>query len=312
MNKIIVPIGISASGKSTFASQYVEKNPNTIIVSRDSLRMSLFGYTEENLFRHYNVDNKNFYEREKIVTDFHTDQIWYALQKNFDVIADNTHLRRSHITAYKSFGVPLEIKVLEAKFNDASNRDVKRKKSVGDGVLVKQSKQFEKIVNSGILDEIETYNKDVVSIFQECRKKPNEFGKPECVIFDVDGTLSIKGDRDTYDYSKVHLDTINHSVGTIFKSLRNGFHGDTIICSGRDDVCLEETSNWLVNHKLYHEYIYLRKTGDTRKDWMIKAEFWKEIQNTYNIVSLIDDRDQVVRIGRRLGYDVHQVNYGDF
>ena len=150
MNKIIVPIGISASGKSTFASQYVEKNPNTIIVSRDSLRMSLFGYTEENLFRHYNVDNKNFYEREKLVTDFHTDQIWYALQKNFDVIADNTHLRRSHITAYKSFGVPLEIKVLEAKFNDASNRDVKRKKSVGDGVLVKQSKQFEKIVNFSV------------------------------------------------------------------------------------------------------------------------------------------------------------------
>ena len=56
----------------------------------------------------------------------------------------------------------------------------------------------------------------------------------------------------------------------------------------------------------------MRKAGDNRKDWKIKAELWNNIQQDFNIVAMIDDRDQVVHIGRRLGYTMIQVNYGDF
>lgn len=47
MSKIILTIGISGSGKSTWAHTQWKKDPlNTIIVNRDKIRELLFGYTE--------------------------------------------------------------------------------------------------------------------------------------------------------------------------------------------------------------------------------------------------------------------------
>jgi hypothetical protein len=35
---------------------------------------------------------------------------------------------------------------------------------------------------------------------------------PRAIIVDIDGTLAIKGDRDIFDYSKVHLDLPNKPI----------------------------------------------------------------------------------------------------
>ncbi len=56
----------------------------------------------------------------------------------------------------------------------------------------------------------------------------------------------------------------------------------------------------------------MRKTGDNRKDNIIKAELWREIQEKYNILAMFDDRNRVVDMARRLGYKVCQVAEGDF
>lgn len=35
---------------------------------------------------------------------------------------------------------------------------------------------------------------------------------PWCQIYDIDGTLALRGDRGPYEWDKVHLDNVNHPV----------------------------------------------------------------------------------------------------
>jgi predicted kinase len=127
MNKIIILVGISGSGKSTFAKGYVKNHRDTVIISRDTIRMSLFGFNEETYGDYYKDD---ITEREKIVTNFFNSQVRYALEKGLDVIADNTHLNTSYIYAYKQFGVPLEIRIFDTNVDVCIQRDFERTKCV--------------------------------------------------------------------------------------------------------------------------------------------------------------------------------------
>lgn len=43
MKKLIILVGISGSGKSTWATEYIQKNPDTLRINRDDIRKSLVG-----------------------------------------------------------------------------------------------------------------------------------------------------------------------------------------------------------------------------------------------------------------------------
>jgi len=59
--------------------------------------------------------------------------------------------------------------------------------------------------------------------------------------------------------------------------------------------------------------LHMRVTGDQRRHAVVKAEiFEREIRDRYRIVGVFDDRDQVVRMWRRLGLTVFQVAEGNF
>ena len=60
--------------------------------------------------------------------------------------------------------------------------------------------------------------------------------------------------------------------------------------------------------------IFMRKTGDKRKDSIVKKEIYENnILNRYNVTVWLDDRNQVVNMLRDdLNLNVWQVNNGDF
>jgi hypothetical protein len=59
--------------------------------------------------------------------------------------------------------------------------------------------------------------------------------------------------------------------------------------------------------------VFMRATGDQRKDSIIKQElFDRHILGKYNIKFVLDDRNQVVNMWRSLGLTVFQVAEGDF
>ena len=124
-------------------------------------------------------------------------------------------------------------------------------------------------------------------------------------IFDIDGTLAIRGDRDPFDYTRVGDDTLNKAVDICLYHLGEDYN--IIICSGREGICKAETEQWLHSNKIYYSELHMRKEGDYRADYIVKEEMWREIIKDNYIVGMFDDRLQVINHARKLGFTVFDV-----
>lgn len=303
--KITILCGVSASGKSTLAAE-MASNTNSVIISRDNIRAMLYGYTDSNIHSYYT--HPDMKSREKEVTKVSDIIIRKALREGKDVIADNTHLRSSYVNSYKNFGVKLYLSPVYIMLDRAFERDETRIKKVGKDIIGKQMSQFQKLATQfeRIFEELDEFNESIDYAYNCCQKAAYDPDKANCYIFDIDGTLAHRGTRSAYDYSKVLNDSIDLSVGAL--SVLVGLDTNLIICSGREDSCEIDTRIWLDNMQIPYTSLHMRATGDHRKDWIVKAEMWEQIQAKYNILGMVDDRAQVVDFARRLGYKVFQVD----
>ena len=139
---------------------------------------------------------------------------------------------------------------------------------------------------------------------------------PHAVICDVDGTVALRGDRDPYGYSKVHLDLPNEPIIEVVKLLVSDYR-DLLFVSGRERSCFPATQAWLRKNldNTDFEFVpaFMRATGDNRKDAVVKREIYeKHIKDNYQVDYVLDDRNQVVEMWRSLGLVCLQVANGDF
>jgi len=302
MAKITLMVGISGSGKSTKAKQ-IASETGALIINRDKLREMLFGYQENNINEYYS--QPDLYLKENQVTSFQNYLVEKALVKNNDVIIDNTNLKLSHINEIvKKFSkYELDFMLIECNLQESINRDKARTRIVGEEVI---RRQFN---NLNILKK----NFDFKPILPKNSKIFNDNSKHKAYIFDIDGTLALKGDRNPYDLSRVKEDKLNNCVAETLQALKiQGF--DIIICSGRERTqeCEDLTKEWLDLYNIEYDWILMRKEKDMRADYVIKEEMWREICKNYYIEAMFDDRNQVVNHARKLGFNVFQVNEGDF
>lgn len=78
-------------------------------------------------------------------------------------------------------------------------------------------------------------------------------------------------------------------------------------------VCDTMTEKWLLDNNVMYHKLHMRKTGDGRKDSIIKEEiFWEHIEPKYNVIGVFEDRSRVVDMWRSLGLKTFQVEYGNF
>jgi hypothetical protein len=87
-----------------------------------------------------------------------------------------------------------------------------------------------------------------------------------------------------------------------------------ILMSGREDNSRSQTMNWLSYNRIPYNALYMRKTGDMRKDSVVKKELFEaHVKDQFYVQFVLDDRNQVVDLWRlELGLLCLQVNYGDF
>lgn len=79
MSKLIITRGLPASGKSTWAKQWVLKDPeHRVRINQDDIRLMLGKYWVPS--------------REKLVQEIQFNAIIEALNREFDVVIDNTNL----------------------------------------------------------------------------------------------------------------------------------------------------------------------------------------------------------------------------
>jgi hypothetical protein len=141
-----------------------------------------------------------------------------------------------------------------------------------------------------------------------------------CYIFDLDGTICDVRHRRQYVATKPRnwdawnaglINDIPHlAVQKVFQALRNDQEVDLIIVSGRSDDYKEQTIKWLTDNEIFYDEIYMRKYKDHRDDAVVKGEIADEIEKTYNILGVFDDRQRVVNMWIERGIWVFDVGQG--
>jgi len=298
---ITVLIGPSGSGKSTLAKEMASKS-GAQIVTRDKLREMTFGFDYNGHKKYHQRDD--FKQCEKEITKLEDNIIKSCILDGRRIILDNTHLElkilEMIIRKWSRF-VNIQFKLVETPKEVCFGRDALRDREVGAPIIKQQFEQLKKLKESF----------DFKTVFTGDKKYEPILGRPSCVIFDIDGTLADKGTRFAHDLSKVYQDTLRLGVYNAYRMHKNA--GDTIIiCTGRDEICEEDTKAWLADHGIVYDEFHIRKRKDNRPDWQVKEEFWESISYRYNIKLMYDDRDQVVEHARKLGFEVFQVQPGRF
>lgn len=140
---------------------------------------------------------------------------------------------------------------------------------------------------------------------------------PWCQIYDIDGTLAIRGERGPYDWDRVGEDTVNEDVAHLIRSyyLDSDCPDEIIFMSERDEICRQATFDWIADSSIPYNCIgplLMRKHDDNRDDVIVKEEMYnKHIKGKYNVRIVVDDRPKVCRMWCRLGLPVFQVGDPD-
>lgn len=150
-----------------------------------------------------------------------------------------------------------------------------------------------------------------VGELRHCSWEP---GLPSAIIVDIDGTVALRGDRNPFDETRVSEDKPNEPIMYLVHKL-SGLVDQVLFVSARTDACYEDTYSWLEEYAGLPEgfKLLMRKHGDKRKDWKVKAEiFDNHVRGKYNVPYVLDDRDQVVEMWRKIGLTCLQVADGKF
>lgn len=145
------------------------------------------------------------------------------------------------------------------------------------------------------------------------------------VVFDIDGTLAnikhrlhhIKGEKKDWDAfnSMLSGDELNADVAEIyyrFCDLRAINPCPAIVVTGRFEKYRAETEVWLAKHGIKPQYLFMRQDGDYRSDDIVKEDIYNTRLKQANIVFVVDDRERVVKMWRKVGLRCLQVQDGDY
>lgn len=296
MNKIIILQGLPASGKSTWARQYVQDHwPGWIRVNKDDIRKML----------HTGKWSKESEKEVLRIRDFIITDALLSLPSK-SVIVDDTNFEQKHIDAIIEIakimdGTEIEVKTFNVDPKECIKRNALRPES-------------ERVPEKVIWDMYKRYV--APNEYKNTPKLKQDPDLPRAIICDLDGTLALIKDRSPYDCEKCEQDDLNEAVKLVLKSIYMSIYCKIIFVSGRNEHCREATERWL-NSKvpsLANCSLFMREDNDNRKDAVVKKEiFDKHIRNKYYVSLVLDDRSSVVDLWRReIGLPCFQVNYGDF
>jgi predicted kinase len=278
MPRVVICKGLPASGKSTWAREYVREHPSTTKrINKDDLRAMLDD-------SHHTKTNEKFVEQARDLL------ILSALDAGKHVIVDDTNLAPRHGRHIKTLvkgRATVEVKWFHIDVEEAIRRDLNRPRSVGEAVIRGMWRDH-------IAPRLVQYETDPAL--------------PTAVIVDLDGTLALMVARGPYDTGKCESDELNPVVHSIIVH-----HQHVLLMSGRDEKFRPETERWLAANNVNYDALHMRAQGDVRKDSIVKQELFEaHVRGKWNVSFVLDDRQQVVDMWRDLGLTCLQVAPGDF
>ena len=148
----------------------------------------------------------------------------------------------------------------------------------------------------------------------------------ECVIVDIDGTISKVGDRIKYlkqgspDWDAFYASSFDDEpifpIINLVTMLYYSGH-EILFFTARRDCCRVATEKWIKNYfpiSFLHSGLFMRDDKDHRPDDQVKPEFLLKagITDKSEVSYIIEDRNSMVKKWRELGFTVLQPAEGDF
>ena len=276
--KIIMLQGVPASGKSTWAKEFVSDKNDWVIVNRDMIREGTGKYWVPS--------------RENYISKLEEFSIHSAIENNLNVVIDATNLNPKTINKWtrlaSELNVDFETKEFRVSFNDAYWRDTNRDRKVGLGVLTSFFLKYYPDEDRTIYNNIKSEERFILE---------QDETLPQAIIVDIDGTLSIMHDRGPFDYHLVNNDLPNNPVVDLINTLSKQYQ--IIIVTGRErtEVCEQETIKWLSRYLTFTDWqLFMRMPKDYRKDGVVKQEIYDNfIKDKYCVAAVFEDRDSAVK-----------------
>lgn len=265
-------------------------------VSRDEIRISQFQETVDPTV-------------ESMISKIIFQQVKTLVGNAWNVIIDNCHTKleyvNHHISEYKELA-DIHFKLFDLPMETLLERNANRTRKVPVNVIKNMFYTLQHLKENFDFQVIKKVEKKL----EYASQNPD---LQKAIICDLDGTLSLLNGRNPFDASNCEDDLLNQPVANLLINY-NKFGFKIILLSGREEKYKEPTLRFLENHKIEFEQLLMRKSGDFRKDAIIKKEiFDSEIKDKYFIEMVLDDRNQVVDLWRNdLQLPCFQVYYGEF
>ena len=302
-NKLILVQGISGSGKTTWAKQWVEEDPiHRLRLNYDDLRCMLGKYWVP--------------EREPLVLAIFTSALVDAMNNGYDIVIDNmSNLNPKHQQEYEEtikrhnpnskFKYEIEYKLIDTPVEVCIERDSKRAIPIGEKVIRQQWRKYRDYI---IQQSIKEMLDNQVSLDDKLE---------DCIIVDMDATLCFNTSARPFFGPGAAEQMINDAPNFPIVNLVRNYCDITdcalIIITGRDESCRESTMKWLDNHWLHPTVLLMRPDNDYRTGEEMKKYLYETyIKDKYNVVFVLEDSSKVVKMYRDLGLTVLQPNEGKF
>lgn len=290
MQEILFLRGLPASGKTSFALQYIKDNPNYKRINKDDVRKSI----NDREGRDEDFWSSSF---EKTVLKEQRQQGINFLKEGYSLIVDDTNFAHKHYAYWfeisKIYNIKFTLKEFNASVEECIEIDKTREKPVGEKVI--------RIIDSQRKQNmIKTDTRFILN---------QDYDLEECVICDIDGTLALLDGRNPY-FPNIY-DKLNYPVAYLISDS----HKDAkmFLFTGRKEEFRNVTEKWLSKYNIRYDKLIMRKDNDNRADEIVKKEMYeKYIKDKYYVNCIYDDRDKVVKMWRDLGLLCLQVYYGNF
>jgi len=285
--KLLALRGLPASGKTTYAKELANKG--WVRVNKDDLRAMLNNSK-------FSKDNESY------ILSLRDEIIISSLVQGKNVVVDDTNLDPKHLIAFESiageFLADFEIRFFDVDVQECIKRNRQRPNPVPDKVIYTMNERYLTPPVTPV-----AYDED----------------KEECIIVDIDGTLAhIADGRSPYDASRAMNDSLDDAVSVITAMMYN--HGyKVIILTGRHEEHRQVTEEWLEANGVAYDELYTRmeydvdEAGKRLDDSIVKERLYRDhVAARFNVKFVLDDRNRVVNMWRRIGLKCLQVAPGNF
>ena len=295
--KLILTRGIQGSGKTTWARQWVEEDPDSRVrINNDDIR---------NMVGNYWVVG-----REPLVSEIKQYATQAAMARGYNIVVDNMNLNPHEVKFWEKvvelnnaypdgYKYEIEFKDFFIPLEECIRRDTMRPNPIGEKVIRETWKRYKHFIQT---TEVERH-------VDNMRRYT---GKPKCIVIDMDSTMCFNVTKRPWygDGAAEGMinDIPNTGVVDIVRDLAKIY--TVVVATGRDTSQADVTKEWLSKQGIEADEFYFRTNKDYRKGVEIKKEQIEKILNDYDIVAIFEDCEPIVQMYREMGLTVLQPHKG--